>query len=67
MIDLRMILQWDREALLTSVAKTVCCPLAHEALTQFGNGAGIAGNRGPVRRNPTSQRKFAALGGSDQH
>jgi pyruvate/2-oxoglutarate/acetoin dehydrogenase E1 component len=41
-IDLRTISPWDREAVLSSVAKTGRCLIVHEAVTQFGAGAEIA-------------------------
>ncbi|MEO5640923.1 MAG: transketolase C-terminal domain-containing protein, partial [Sphingomicrobium sp.] len=41
-IDLRTISPWDRETVFASVAKTGCCLIAHEAVSQFGVGAEIA-------------------------
>ncbi|HEX4170126.1 MAG TPA: transketolase C-terminal domain-containing protein [Bryobacteraceae bacterium] len=41
-IDLRTIVPMDREAVLTSVAKTKRCVIVHEAVTEFGVGAEIA-------------------------
>src|SRR5512139_3937880 len=41
-IDLRTIVPWDRDTVLSSVAKTGRCCIVHEAVTQFGVGAEIA-------------------------
>ena len=41
-IDLRTISPWDREAVLSSVAKTGRALIVHEAVKEFGTGAEIA-------------------------
>lgn len=41
-LDLRTIQPWDRDAVMTSVAKTGRCLVVHEAVKQFGIGGEIA-------------------------
>lgn len=58
-IDLRTILPWDRETVMSSVAKTKRAVVVHEAVKAFGVGAEIAAEisdqlwgtlKGPVKR-----------------
>ena len=58
-IDLRTISPWDEEEVLSSVSKTKCAVIVHEAVRPFGAGAEISSRiheelfgelRGPVQR-----------------